>query len=280
MLGANGAGKTTLLRAILGLADAEGTFRFDGKDISRLSVAERVRLGIALVPEGRRLFPEFTVAENLRIGAFNRTDRAEVERDIDEICEILSDPAGSAIGQQARTLSGGEGQMLATGRALMARPRLLLLDEPSVGLMPRAVAEIFKMIAAIPKKKADHRSAGRAEHQAGARGRRPRGRPRNGPRRAHRRRANGGDRPTRQGGLSGRLSHRLTLLGMASAAGDGQPRTGLALDELTGRRIIFSNLPFGRFFVVCFALGLCLGLFMARLLRHRALEASFIEAPR
>jgi branched-chain amino acid transport system ATP-binding protein len=152
VLGANGAGKTTLLRAILGLADAQGTFRFDGKDISRVPVAERVRLGIALVPEGRRLFPEFTVAENLRIGAFNRTDRDGIERDIDEICETFP-VLKERYGQQARTLSGGEGQMLAIGRAVMARPRLLLLDEPSVGLMPRAVSEIFRMIAAIPETK-------------------------------------------------------------------------------------------------------------------------------
>jgi branched-chain amino acid transport system ATP-binding protein len=152
VLGANGAGKTTLLRAILGLADAEGTFRFNGEDISHLPVAERVRLGIALVPEGRRLFPEFTVAENLRIGAFNRTDRPGVEHDIEEICETFP-ILKQRFGQDARTLSGGEGQMLAIGRALMSRPRLLLLDEPSVGLMPRAVSEIFRMIAAIPEKK-------------------------------------------------------------------------------------------------------------------------------
>ena len=116
------------------------------------SVTERVRRGIALVPEGRRLFPDFTVEENLRIGAFNRADRAEVQDDIDEICEsfpILKE----RYQQRSRTLSGGEGQMLAIGRALLARPRLLLLDEPSVGLMPIAVTEIFKMIGDIPRRR-------------------------------------------------------------------------------------------------------------------------------
>jgi branched-chain amino acid transport system ATP-binding protein len=152
VLGANGAGKTSLLRAILGLNDAKGAIRFNGVDISRLTVVERVRRGIALVPEGRRLFPDFTVEENLKIGACNRTDRVEVGRDLDEICSIFP-VLRARYRQRSKSLSGGEGQMLAIGRALLARPKLLMLDEPSVGLMPMAVAKIFEMLVAIPKKK-------------------------------------------------------------------------------------------------------------------------------
>jgi branched-chain amino acid transport system ATP-binding protein len=151
VLGANGAGKTSLLRSILGLAGAAGGIRFEGEDIARLPTAQRVRRGIAMVPEGRRLFADFSVADNLRIGAFNRRDGIAVERDLDEICEIF--PILKArFRQQSHTLSGGEGQMLAIGRALMSRPKLLLLDEPSVGLMPTAVSEIFKMIGDVPQK--------------------------------------------------------------------------------------------------------------------------------
>jgi branched-chain amino acid transport system ATP-binding protein len=135
------------------LTAAKGAIRFDGTEISPLSVTQRVRRGIALVPEGRRLFADFTVEENLRIGAFNRRDRAEIERDIADICDIFP-ILRERYRQRSRTLSGGEGQMLAIGRALLARPKLLLLDEPSVGLMPIAVAEIFRMIAEIPKQKA------------------------------------------------------------------------------------------------------------------------------
>ena len=152
VLGANGAGKTSLLRAILGLNDAKGAIRFNGADISRLTVVERVRRGIALVPEGRRLFPDFTVEENLKIGACNRTDHVEVSRDLDEICETFP-ILRERYRQRSESLSGGEGQMLAIGRALLARPKLLMLDEPSVGLMPMAVAKIFEMLGAIPKKK-------------------------------------------------------------------------------------------------------------------------------
>jgi branched-chain amino acid transport system ATP-binding protein len=111
-----------------------------------------VRLGIALVPEGRRLFPEFTVEENLRIGTVNRDDRAEVRNDIGEIFEVFP-ILKERYHQLARTLSGGEGQMLAIARALLSRPKMLLLDEPSAGLMPIAVAETFKNIAQVSKKK-------------------------------------------------------------------------------------------------------------------------------
>jgi branched-chain amino acid transport system ATP-binding protein len=152
VLGANGAGKTTLLRAILGLNGARGGIRFAGVDLGKLATFERVRLGIALVPEGRRLFPEFTVGENLRIGAINRNDRGEVSNDIEEICEIFP-ILKERYQQQARTLSGGEGQMLAIARALISRPQMLLLDEPSVGLMPIAAAETFRSIARVSKKK-------------------------------------------------------------------------------------------------------------------------------
>jgi branched-chain amino acid transport system ATP-binding protein len=152
VLGANGAGKTTLLRAILGLNGAKGGIRFAGVDIGKLATFERVRLGIALVPEGRRLFPEFTVEENLRIGAFNRNVRAEIGNDIAEICELFP-ILKERYHQQARALSGGEGQMLAIARALISRPKMLLLDEPSVGLMPIAVAETFRSIARVSKEK-------------------------------------------------------------------------------------------------------------------------------
>jgi branched-chain amino acid transport system ATP-binding protein len=152
VLGANGAGKTTLLRAVLGLNKAKGGIRFAGVDIASFPTFERVRLGIALVPEGRRLFPEFTVEENLRIGTINRNNRAEITNDIAEICEIFPF-LKERYRQQAYTLSGGEGQMLAIARALLSRPKMLLLDEPSAGLMPIAVAETFHYIAQISKKK-------------------------------------------------------------------------------------------------------------------------------
>ncbi|NPC58494.1 ABC transporter ATP-binding protein [Caenimonas soli] len=152
VLGANGAGKTTLMRSILGLVRSTGTVRFGGEDISALPTHERIRRGIAIVPENRRLFADFTVGENLRIGAVNRNDREQVEADVKEMCNTFP-ILGQRFTQAARTLSGGEGQMLALGRALLSNPKLLLLDEPSVGLMPIAVSDIFKMVAKISAKK-------------------------------------------------------------------------------------------------------------------------------
>lgn len=151
VLGANGAGKTTLLRSILGLTHTTGSIHFIGKEITSLPTFQRVRRGIALVPEGRRLFSEFTVEENLRIGAINRTDERELESDIDEFCAAFP-ILRKRFQQRSGTLSGGEGQMLAISRALMSRPKLLLLDEPSVGLMPITTTEIFEMVANISRK--------------------------------------------------------------------------------------------------------------------------------
>lgn len=152
VLGSNGAGKTTLMRSILGLVRSTGTVRFSGEDISALPTHERIRRGIAIVPENRRLFADFTVGENLRIGAINRSDRGQVEADVKEMCNTFP-ILGERFTQPARTLSGGEGQMLALGRALLSSPKLLLLDEPSVGLMPIAVSHIFKMVAHISAQK-------------------------------------------------------------------------------------------------------------------------------
>lgn len=150
VLGANGAGKTTLLRSVLGLAPHGGSIEFDGNSIGEISTFQRARKGIALVPEGRRLFPDFSVAENLRIGAINRPPGPDVEEDMENICGMFP-VLRTRFNQRASTLSGGEGQMLAIGRALMSRPKLLLLDEPSAGLMPKVVREIFEMIRTIPQ---------------------------------------------------------------------------------------------------------------------------------
>jgi branched-chain amino acid transport system ATP-binding protein len=152
VLGANGAGKTTLLRTVLGLTQTTGAVKFEGEDISRLPTHQRIRRGIAVVPEGRRLFSQFTVGENLHIGAINRNNRVEIDQDVEELCTAFP-ILRTRFTQPSGTLSGGEGQMLAIGRALMSRPKLLLLDEPSVGLMPTAVSEIFSMVAEICRKK-------------------------------------------------------------------------------------------------------------------------------
>jgi len=146
LLGANGAGKTTTLRTVCGMMKpAKGTITLDGERIDGLVTEEIVKRGVSMVAEGRRLFPEMTVLENLEVGAFNRKDRAEVKRDLKNIYEIFG-RLEERKSQLAASLSGGEQQMLAIGRALMSRPKLLLLDEPSLGLAPILVRDIFKII--------------------------------------------------------------------------------------------------------------------------------------
>jgi branched-chain amino acid transport system ATP-binding protein len=152
IIGANGAGKTTLLMAISGVVPVRaGAVRFAGATITGLEPHEIVRLGIGHAPEGRRIFPRLSVRENLELGGFPRTDRAEVRRDIDMVCDLFP-VLGGRMGQFGGTLSGGEQQMLALGRALVGRPRLLLLDEPSLGLAPLVVAKIFEVIAGLSEK--------------------------------------------------------------------------------------------------------------------------------
>jgi branched-chain amino acid transport system ATP-binding protein len=149
IIGANGAGKTTCLRAISGLAPLTGgEIRFRGARIDGLAPDKIVALGVAHVPEGRRVFPELTVEENLRTGAFLRRDRDAVARDLSRVFDRFP-RMKERRRQLAKTLSGGEQQMLAIGRALMARPRLLLMDEPSMGLAPVIVEEIARIVEEI-----------------------------------------------------------------------------------------------------------------------------------
>src|SRR5215467_13311309 len=150
LIGANGAGKSTTLRAIAGvLPPRRGTIRFSGQDVTATPSYERSKLGIALVPEGRHVFPFLTVRENLELGGFKyRKDLAKVRRLIDTMFAIFPQ-LRSRAGQSAGTLSGGEQQMLVLGRAMMSEPRLLCLDEPSLGLAPRIVDSIFHAIVSI-----------------------------------------------------------------------------------------------------------------------------------
>ena len=149
LIGANGAGKSTTLRAISGLVPANaGRVLMEGKDITLLPADKIVKLGIGHSPEGRRVFANMTVRENLELGAYTRSDRAGIKQDFDRALSLFP-RLQERIGQPAGTLSGGEQQMLAMGRALMARPKLLLLDEPSLGLAPFLVRDIFGIIRDI-----------------------------------------------------------------------------------------------------------------------------------
>ncbi|HWI61066.1 MAG TPA: ABC transporter ATP-binding protein [Symbiobacteriaceae bacterium] len=149
LLGANGAGKTSTLKVITGLLHpTAGTATFDGHDLTRLSTSGIIPLGLGISPEGRQIFTHLSVAENLRLGAYTRKDSAGIKRDLDWVLKLFPRLA-ERINQVAGTLSGGEQQMLAIGRALMARPKLLLLDEPSLGLAPLIVREIFDIIKQV-----------------------------------------------------------------------------------------------------------------------------------
>ena len=149
LIGANGAGKSTTLKSIMSLVEkAEGTITWNGTDITKMDTREIVKLGIALCPEGRKVFPDLTVAENLTVGAYLRKDKKEIEKDREWVYELFP-RMKEREWQLAGTLSGGEQQMLAVGRALMAKPKLLMLDEPSLGLAPLVIKDIFAIIRQI-----------------------------------------------------------------------------------------------------------------------------------
>jgi branched-chain amino acid transport system ATP-binding protein len=151
LIGANGAGKTTTLMSISGIVQPrKGSISFLGEDISKKKPEEVVKMGLCHVPEGRHIFPYMTVAENLDLGAYLRNDKAEIQRDIEHVFDLFP-RLKERRAQQGGTLSGGEQQMLAISRALMSKPKLLLLDEPSLGLAPLIVQQIFDIIQKINK---------------------------------------------------------------------------------------------------------------------------------
>lgn len=151
LIGANGAGKSTTLRSICSLVPAhEGQIFFNGEDITKLKTTEIVKRGITLVPEGRRVFPDLTVVENLKLGAYLRKDKTSINEDIRYVYELFP-RLKEREWQLAGTLSGGEQQMLAIGRAIMSRPKLLMMDEPSLGLAPLIVQDVFNIIKEIHK---------------------------------------------------------------------------------------------------------------------------------
>ena len=152
LIGANGAGKSTLLRTIIGLVKPQsGKISYNEKEITALNSQKIVTTGITLVPEGRRVFSNLTVLENLKIGAYMRNDKAEIEKDIEWIYGLFP-RLQERNWQLAGTLSGGEQQMLAVGRALMCRPKLIMMDEPSLGLAPLVIKDIFRIIQEINAK--------------------------------------------------------------------------------------------------------------------------------
>jgi branched-chain amino acid transport system ATP-binding protein len=149
LLGGNASGKSTTMKTILGVVrPTAGTVEFDGKVINDVRTAQRIERGLAIVPENRRVFPRMTVRENLEMGAFLRRERLSIEADLERVLGLFP-RLRERLGQRAGTLSGGEQQMLAMARALMARPRLLLMDEPSMGLSPRLVQQNFELIQEI-----------------------------------------------------------------------------------------------------------------------------------
>jgi branched-chain amino acid transport system ATP-binding protein len=152
VVGSNGSGKTTMLKTAVGLLHpSKGTITFEGADISRMPAHEMPKMGIALVPEGRKLFGKMSVRRNLDMGAYTRTDRGEIERNLERVFRFFP-RLSERLSQQAGTLSGGEMQMLAIGRAMMSNPRLLMLDEPSLGIAPNLVDRIFEVIADLNAK--------------------------------------------------------------------------------------------------------------------------------
>jgi branched-chain amino acid transport system ATP-binding protein len=162
LIGSNGAGKTTLLKSLVGLLPGQGAVRYQGKDILGRSPAHLVRSGLMLVPEGRQILAGMSVHENLLMGAFTRRDHAQVKKDLESVLERFPALKGR-MSQPGGTLSGGEQQMLAIARALLARPRLLLMDEPSLGLAPILVQQIFSIIRDL---KAQHQTVLLVEQNA------------------------------------------------------------------------------------------------------------------
>jgi branched-chain amino acid transport system ATP-binding protein len=152
LIGANGAGKSSTLKSIMGLAKASsGNIKFNGEDITNKPTTQMVSKGLILVPEGRRIFPNLTVEENLSLGSYLRKDKAEISKDLLWVYELFP-RLKERLWQSAGTLSGGEQQMLAVGRALMSKPKLLMMDEPSLGLAPLIVKDIFNRIKEIHRK--------------------------------------------------------------------------------------------------------------------------------